>query len=138
METFGRMLLGGFVGAIIIASGMLGLGLLSDYYDRNNIRTFVPTTGAVLGFLVGGITGGLTGLIRPNSKKAVFFALLISAIYVSIILILKSRYLFALFNEGSYVAVGSEIVYLVGFGAALVFSVWLVAKIVSYPKKSLR
>ena len=93
--------------------------------------------GAVLCFLFGRVTGGLTGLIRPNSKKTVFFALLISAIYVLIILILKSQYLSALFNDGSYRTISSEIVYLVGFGVAFVFSVWLVAKIVPSPKKSL-
>ena len=137
MQAGERIIIGAIIGAIIIALHLLALGLADDYFTNRNIRTFLPIMGAIFGCLIGGITGALTGLIRPNSKKALLFALLISTILISIILFLKSQYLFALLNEGSSIAVIFELVYLLGFQAAFVLSVWLVAIIFKSPKNDL-
>lgn len=135
MDYFGRTVSGAFIGAIITALSLLGLGLADDYFNNHNTRTFLPIMGAVVGFLFGGVAGGLTVLIHPNPKKSIYFAVVTSIIFILIILAIKSQYLSTLLNEGSIWTVFYEVVYLIGFGVSFVLSVWIAAKIASSPRK---
>ena len=132
LEAIGKVVFAAIIGAFIMGLALLGLGLMDDYYANHNIRTFAPAMGAILGFLIGGITGGFVGIIRPNPRNAFYTAIIISAIFVSVLLTLKFQYLSILYSEKSYLAFYSEITYLIGSAWAFVFSVWIPAKMLPF------
>jgi hypothetical protein len=130
-ESVGKVMFAAIVGAFIMALTLLGCGLMNDYFANNNTRTFAPVMGAILGFLAGGIIGGFIGIIRPNPKKALYTAIIISVILLIIGLFIDFQSFSGFVAHGSYSMIYAEIIFLIGLGTAFVLCIWIPAKVVS-------
>lgn len=137
METFGKMILGAFVGAI--TNAILFYCWIEFPRTDSGVNWGGGVVTVIFGIIAGTIIGGLIGLIQPRIKNALIVA---GIIFLS--LIAYDAYSFVpssdfqhYIEQGNYRPIIVEAISITLFSLGLVAEILLITKIVSLGKKEL-
>jgi hypothetical protein len=137
METFGKMILGAFVGAI--ANTILFYCYLELPETHSGVNWGAGIVTVIFGIIIGVIIGVIIGLIQPRIKNA-----LIVAIIIFLFLVAFDAYSFIpstvfqqYVEQRNYYPIVAEAIVITLFSLGLVAEILLITKIVSLGKKKL-